>query len=135
MGYNLIVDEKCRLSEPDQEKTLWVQPEGRKQCACSSFSLHISPLSLKYPNRDMIVIDTKQGLAETKLFDLAEESRDVFETVIVQATYVIAKKSESCVPEWVVGASRNAIRVDELAAAMLKIAVKGEGMGKVSNGD
>jgi len=73
-----------------------------------------------------------QGLAETKLLELAEENRD-FEAVIVKCGFVL--KKESAVPEVVVGVSRNAIRVDELAAAMIESAVMGGGSQTIGNGE
>lgn len=73
-----------------------------------------------------------QGLAETKLLELAENNRD-FEAVIIKCGYVL--KKESAVPEVLVGVSRNAIRVDELAAAMVEIAVMGSGSKTFGNSE
>ncbi|KAN0104872.1 hypothetical protein V8E51_010617 [Hyaloscypha variabilis] len=72
----------------------------------------------------------KQGLVETKLLDLADKYSD-FETVIIYAGMVLRK--ENRIPERVVGLSRIAIRIDELAAAMVDSAVNGVGSGTVGN--
>jgi transcription initiation factor TFIIIB Brf1 subunit/transcription initiation factor TFIIB len=73
-----------------------------------------------------------QGLAETELLELAEKNSD-FETVIIKCGYVL--KKGSTVPEVLVGASRNAIRVDELAAAMVELAVMGSGSKTIGNAE
>jgi transcription initiation factor TFIIIB Brf1 subunit/transcription initiation factor TFIIB len=71
-------------------------------------------------------------LAETKLLELAEQNKD-FEAVIVKCGYVL--KKESAVPEVLVGVSRQAIRVDELAAAMVESAVMGSGSRTIGNAE
>ena len=73
-----------------------------------------------------------QGLAETKLLELAEKNSD-FEAVIIKCGYVL--KKESAVPEVLAGVSRNAIKVDELAAAMVEIAVMGSGSKTFGNSE
>jgi len=73
-----------------------------------------------------------QGLAETKLLKLAEENGN-FEAVVVKCGYVL--KKESSVPELLVEASRNAIRVDELAAAMVELAVMGSRSQTIGNAE
>jgi hypothetical protein len=72
-------------------------------------------------------------LAETKLLDLAEQNSEVLETVIIKAALVVGK--EKPIPEWVLGVSRNAIRVDELAAAMLDVALYGKGLSSDTIGN
>jgi hypothetical protein len=67
---------------------------------------------------------------ETHLLDLANEYED-FEAVIIVAGAVL--KKESRIPELVVGLSRNAIRVDELAATMIDNATNGSGSGIIKN--
>ena len=57
----------------------------------------------------------------------------MLETVIIKAGLVIGK--EHWIPEWVVGVSRLAIRVDGLAAAMVDCAVGGSGSGTLGNGE
>jgi hypothetical protein len=78
------------------------------------------------------MLTAMQGLAETKLFELEEENSD-FEAAIVKCGYVL--KKDSVVPEVLVGASRNAIRVDELAIAMVEIAVGGSGSKTFGNSE
>jgi hypothetical protein len=73
-----------------------------------------------------------QGLAETELFGLAENNGD-FEAVVVKCGYVLKKKS--ALPEVLVGVSGNAIRVDELAGAMVELAVMGRGSGTIGNAE
>jgi hypothetical protein len=72
-----------------------------------------------------------QGLAETKLLELASQNFEILETVIIKAALVVGK--EKSVPEFVLGASRNAIRVNELAAAMIDIALNGSASDTVGN--
>ena len=77
----------------------------------------------------MLIIS--QGLAETKLLELANENLDVLETLIIKAALVVGKKNP--MPELIIWASRNAIRVDELAAAMIDIAMNGSATNTVEN--
>jgi hypothetical protein len=77
-------------------------------------------------------VDAMQGLAETKLLKLAEENGN-FEAVVVKCGYVL--KKESSVPEVLVEASRNVIRVDELAAAMVELAVMGSRSQTIGNAE
>jgi hypothetical protein len=65
--------------------------------------------------------DILEGEAENRLFELAEQNRDIIETVVIKCAYVVPK--ESMMPDLVVGLSRNAIRVDELGAAMIYCAL------------
>ena len=67
------------------------------------------------------------------MLELAEKNKDVFEAVIIKCGYVVEK--ESAVPEVLVGMSRNAIRVDELAAAMVESAVMGSGSKTIVNAE
>jgi hypothetical protein len=53
--------------------------------------------------------------------------------VVVKCGYVL--KKDSAVPEVLVGVSRNAIRVDELAVAMVEIAVGGSGSKTFGNSE
>ncbi|PVH79791.1 hypothetical protein DL98DRAFT_655184 [Cadophora sp. DSE1049] len=80
-----------------------------------------------------LIAEFRDGLAETTLLDLAKENPDVLETVIIQAAYVTAKRSESWIPEWMVAVTGLAIRVDELAAVMVDEAATGMGCGKIPN--
>lgn len=64
--------------------------------------------------------------------ELAEANTD-FEAVIIKCGYVL--KRQSAVPEVVVGLSKNAIRVDELAAAMVELAVMGNGSKTFGNAE
>jgi transcription initiation factor TFIIIB Brf1 subunit/transcription initiation factor TFIIB len=64
--------------------------------------------------------------------ELAEKNPD-FEAVIIKCGYVL--KKESVVPDVLVGASRNAIKVDELAAAMVELAVMGSGSNTIGNAE
>ncbi|KAE9374156.1 hypothetical protein N431DRAFT_404684 [Stipitochalara longipes BDJ] len=73
-----------------------------------------------------------RGLAETKLLELAEKNAD-FEAAVIKCGYVL--RNESAVPEVLVEVSRNAIRVDELAAAMIEIAVMGSGSKTFGNSE
>jgi len=66
------------------------------------------------------------------LLELAEQNRD-FEAVVIKCGYVV--KKESAVPEVLVGVSRNGIRVDELSAAMVEIAVTGGGSKTFENSE
>lgn len=70
-------------------------------------------------------------MAETKLLELAEQNSDVLETFIIKAALVVGK--EKPVPEFVLGVSRNAIRVDELAAAMIDVALRGSANDTLGN--
>lgn len=70
-------------------------------------------------------------MAETKLLELAKENSEALETVIIKAALVVGKKKP--VPDFVLGVSRNAIRVDELAAAMIDIALNGSATDTVGN--
>jgi len=90
-------------SERDQSKSLWFLEQGRKA----------------------------RGRAENKLLELSEQNAEVFETVIIKAAYVVRKESK--VPDLVVGLSRNAIRVNELAAAMVDYALDRHGSETVGN--
>ncbi|KAE8450178.1 hypothetical protein EG329_006959 [Mollisiaceae sp. DMI_Dod_QoI] len=76
-------------SERDQSRSLWFLEQERKA----------------------------RGRAENRLFELSKQNSVVFETVIIKAAYVVPKDSK--VPDMVVGLSGNAIRVNELAAAMV----------------
>lgn len=71
-------------------------------------------------------------MAETKLLELAKQNEN-FEAVIVKCGYVL--KKESKVPEVLVGVGGLAIRVDELAAAMVESAVMGNGSTTIGNAD
>ena len=77
----------------------------------------------------MLIIS--QGLAETKLLELANKNLDVLETLIIKAALVVGTKNP--MPELIIWASRNAIRVDELAAAMIDIAMNGSATNTVEN--
>jgi hypothetical protein len=79
-----------------------------------------------------VSIKSKQGLAETKLLELAEKSGN-FETVVIKCGYVL--KKDNVVPELFVGFSKQAIRVDELAAAMVELAVMGSGSKTIRNAE
>jgi hypothetical protein len=74
----------------------------------------------------------RQGLAETRLLKLAEENRD-FEAVVIKCGYVLRK--ETPVPDVLVSMSRQAIRVDELAAAMVELAVMGSESKTIGNAE
>jgi hypothetical protein len=74
----------------------------------------------------------EQGLAELKLIDLAKENEG-FEAVVIKCGYVM--KKESPVPEVLVGLSRQAIRVDELAAAMIGTAINGNEADIIGNAE
>ncbi|KUJ20052.1 uncharacterized protein LY89DRAFT_682855 [Mollisia scopiformis] len=94
------------FSERDQGRRLWFLEQGRMaRVSCSLLCKGVSKLM----RRELMVV---QGLAENRLFNLAEQNPDIFEAVAVKAAYVVPKKSK--VPDVVVGLSRNAIRVDEL---------------------
>jgi hypothetical protein len=78
-----------------------------------------------------LTLTIRQGLAETKLLELAKENPEMLETVIIKAALVVGKNKP--VPELILGASRNAIRVDELAAALIDIALSGSATDTVGN--
>jgi hypothetical protein len=77
-------------------------------------------------------IESKQGLAETRLLELAEKSGN-FEAVMIKCGYVL--KKDNIVPELLVDFSKQAIRVDELAAAMVELAVMGSGSKTIWNAE
>lgn len=112
------------FSVRDQEKSLWLLKEGRKARVCLPIGLYIVVLK--------VGIKSKQGLAETRLLELAEKSGN-FEAVVVKCGYVLQK--DNVVPELLVGFSKQAIRVDELAAAMVELAVMGSGSNTIRNAE
>jgi hypothetical protein len=111
------------FSVRNQEKSLWVLEEGRKARVCTL------PYPLFTPYTERIYV---QGLAELKLIDLAKEN-EVFEAVVIKCGYVM--KKESPVPEVLVGLSRQAIRVDELAAATIDTAINGSATDTIGNAE
>jgi hypothetical protein len=64
--------------------------------------------------------------------ELAEKNKD-FQAAIIKCGYVL--KKESAMPNVLVEVSRNAIRVDELAAAMVELAVMGSGSKTIGNAE
>jgi hypothetical protein len=64
--------------------------------------------------------------------ELVEKSGN-FETVVIKCGYVL--KKDNAVPELLVDFSKQAIRVDELAAAMVEIAVMGSGSKTIRNAE
>jgi hypothetical protein len=111
------------FSVRNQEKSLWVLEEGRK----ARVRTLLFPLFTPYTERIYV-----QGLAEFKLIDLAKENEG-FEAVVIKCGYVM--KKESPVPEVLVGLSRQAIRVDELAAAMIDTAINGSATDTIGNAE
>lgn len=96
------------LSERDQSKKLWFLEQGRKA----------------------------RGLAENRLFELSKQHTEIFEAVIIKAAYVIPKSALcSMIPDLAVGCSGNAIRVEELGAAMVCCALDRHGSETVWNGE
>ncbi|PQE21578.1 nucleoside-diphosphate-sugar epimerase protein [Rutstroemia sp. NJR-2017a WRK4] len=84
------------LSVKDQKKRLWFLEEGRRA----------------------------RGLAEIKLFEVAEKNKESFETVIIKVGLVLGRES-------------HIMRVDEIAAGMVREVVgrRGTGSETVSNGE
>ncbi|CZR59051.1 uncharacterized protein PAC_08943 [Phialocephala subalpina] len=96
------------LSERDQSRKLWFLEQGRKA----------------------------RGLAENRLFELSKQNPEVFEAVIIKAAYVIPKSALcNMIPDLVVGGSGNAIRAEELGAAMVYCALDRHGSETIGNGE
>ncbi len=112
------------FSVRDQEKSLWLLKEGRKARVCLPIGLCIFVLE--------VGIKSKQGLAEMRLLELAEKSGN-FETLVIKCGYVL--KKDNVVPELFVSFSKQAIRVDELAAAMVELTVVGSGSKTIRNAE
>ncbi|KAM3073479.1 hypothetical protein ACMFMG_004623 [Clarireedia jacksonii] len=107
-------DEKVRflfisgiLSVKDQKRKLWFLKEGRRA----------------------------RGLGEIKLFELAERNKESFETVIIKVGLVVG--IERHVAGYLLGWTGLGIKVDELAAGMVREVVgrRGKGSETVSNGE
>lgn len=60
-------------------------------------------------------------------FSSKAENKGLWETVIVKAGFVVSKEWRSVrdIMRWVLGTAMSSIRVDELAAAMIAVALQG----------